>query len=103
MRYLPRNATRLIKESGKGPSDSNPRLVAKISWTEISQENEAIIINEAHDKAKGNRHVSEYLPTVICSDDIEGRNTGRFRTHLGLSGPRKLRIIVFQRLGDIFR
>jgi hypothetical protein len=90
-------------------SDSNPRLVAKISWPEISRENEAIIINEARDKAKGNRHVLEHLPTVICSDDIEGSDTGRIRTNLGLditgsgwgSGPRKLRIIVFQRLGDI--
>ena len=90
-------------------SDANPHLVAKISWPETSRENEAHIIDNTRGQAERNEHVLEHLPTLICSADIEGSDTGRIRTGLGLditgtgsgSGPRKLRIIIFQRLEGI--
>ena len=87
-------------------SDANPRLVAKISWPETSRGNEARIINNARGQAETNGHVLDHLPTVIYSADIEGSDTDRIRTGLGLdikgtglgSGPRKLRITILQRL-----
>ena len=90
-------------------SDSDVGLVAKISWPEISRENEAIVIEEAREKGKEKEHVREHLPTVICSADFEGTDTGCIRTALQLdvsgssssSGRRILRIIVFQRLEGI--
>ena len=90
-------------------SDANPHLVAKISRPETSRENEAHIIDNTRGRAGGDGHSLEHLPTVICSAYIEGSDTGRIRTGLGLditgtgsgSGPRKLRIIIFQRLEGI--
>jgi hypothetical protein len=83
------------------PSKPDVDLVAKVSWPEVSRE------NEAPEKGKDDEHTREHLPTVICSADFEGTDTGCIRTALELdvsgsgSGRRVLRIIIFQRLQDI--
>ena len=53
-------------------ASSNENLVTKISWPETSRENEAIVTTEARKKKKGNQHILEHLPTVICTAGFEG-------------------------------
>ncbi|KAG8688169.1 hypothetical protein FRC11_005949 [Ceratobasidium sp. 423] len=83
----------------KSSTEQSP-LVAKLSWPNKDQLDEATIIELALQRAP---HLRDHLPRVFGSRDIDPIGTRRIREELGISSnsprsPRVLRITVFERL-----
>lgn len=103
-------ASQVLVATSESPDPRDPKfslkgkeLVAKVYHPEITRENEAEMIQLAHESGKGDPEVEGHLPDVICAVDFPAFSTDKIRRALGIYDRRKEeraripRIIIFVR------